>query len=247
MMCKGVSMPKKYTITYRQVTAPITEPVAKFGGQPVWLDTPQWPLSRIHDIPMQFICQIPLYPELFGDQPAQIAYLFMTDSLDVPFDAEFPDAFEPDGGENAVILQPGLVWDGPSQSLAEGPSLYRRHGWGMTADERAFVEFAVDLQLGDDPDASAWDDVDPDDEVRWNTYFDALTEDKIGGTPVPTINSNPQWEIDVVEGGPWRLVLQLNTKGEDVNDPFWLNLASDGVGYVFLSGDGQTAKFLWVR
>jgi hypothetical protein len=33
-------MPKKYTITYREVRSPITTPVTKFGGQPVWLDAP---------------------------------------------------------------------------------------------------------------------------------------------------------------------------------------------------------------
>lgn len=53
-------MPKKYTNTYREVTSPIMEPVTKFGGQPVWIGEPQWPVSRQYGTPMQFICQIAL-------------------------------------------------------------------------------------------------------------------------------------------------------------------------------------------
>jgi hypothetical protein len=113
-------MKKKYTITFHEVQTPITEPVTKFGGQPVWITEAQWPLSRRLGIPMQFICQIKLYPELFGPLEAQMAYIFMTDHIDIdPYWTS-----EPDEGENAVILQPG-AWSGPTLPLTEGPSLYR--------------------------------------------------------------------------------------------------------------------------
>jgi hypothetical protein len=49
-------MPAKCTISYREVSSPNTTPVTKFGGQPVWLDEPSWPVSRVYGDPMQFIC-----------------------------------------------------------------------------------------------------------------------------------------------------------------------------------------------
>ena len=88
-------MPRKYTITYREVTAPITEPVTKFGGQPVWLDEPRWPLSRMYGTPMQFICQIALDPAIFGELPTRMAYLFLTDW---DYESTYPDTFDLSAG-----------------------------------------------------------------------------------------------------------------------------------------------------
>jgi hypothetical protein len=74
--------------------APITEPVSKLGGQPVWLEEPRWPVSRQHGTPMSFIGQFVV--------AGGLAYLFMTDATEY-----VDDAWEWDGGENAVIVQPG--------------------------------------------------------------------------------------------------------------------------------------------
>ncbi|MEU4219600.1 hypothetical protein [Actinoplanes sp. NPDC026623] len=75
------------------VDGPVTEPVLKLGGQPVWLAAPQWPISLEYDEPMTFIGQFPVRGGL--------AYLFMTRADDYA-----PYAAEPEGGENAVIVQP---------------------------------------------------------------------------------------------------------------------------------------------
>src|SRR5690242_11020911 len=115
-------MPRKYTIRYHDAPAPISEPVTKFGGQPVWVAEPQWPLSKMYGTPMQFVCQIAVPAEIIGDGVFRMAYLFMTDW---DGESEFPYTFEPDGGENALIIQPGDLWGKPSLSLREGPSLYR--------------------------------------------------------------------------------------------------------------------------
>lgn len=236
-------MPKKYTIAYREVASPITDPVTKFGGQPVWLEEPQWPVSRMYNSPMQFICQIALEPLLFGNLPTRMAYLFLTDW---DYAGVFPTTFDPDGGENAVILQPGGVWSGPCLSVPEGPSLYcrsRRHGrWEQTP-----CELGVDLHPGDDPDAGTWDDVDPDDKEVWDAYCAALREDKVGGAPVPPTNGEDELAAFITDG--WRLLLQLNAKDNEgrTGDRFFLNLSYDGAGYAFLSPDGRTGKFLWSR
>jgi|GraSoi2013_100cm_1033763.scaffolds.fasta_scaffold13666_3 hypothetical protein len=230
-------MPRKATITYREVTAPITDPVTKFGGQPVWVSQPCWPLSRRYGTPMQFVCQIVLSTELFAGLEGQMAYLFMADD----YEPGVAWTWDPADGENALIIQPGGRWEGPSVPVVEGLSLYRRT-WTDARWAGTPCEFAVDLRTGDDPEARTWDNVDPDDPSAWSAYMAALFEDKLGGTPVPTVN-----EPKFPDAQNWRLLLQLNTKVNDADDPFFLNFASDGVGYAFLSQDGHQGTFLWSR
>lgn len=232
-------MPRKYTIAYREVSSPITDLVTKFGGQPVWVDEPRWPVSRQYGTPMHFICQIALDPTLFGELPTRMAYLFLTDW---DYRGDYPDTFDPERGENALILQPGGSWSGPTRPLYEGPSLYRRF-YRNGRWEQEPCEFAVDLRPGNDSDAGAWTQY-PDDKAAKDAYWAALLEDKVGGTPVPT-PFGPRFGADY-DG--WQFILQLNAKDNaDNGDPFSLNMAYDAVGYAFLSPDGRTGKFLWSR
>ncbi|WP_211588514.1 hypothetical protein [Allorhizocola rhizosphaerae] len=128
---------------YQRAEAPTTEPVTKFGGQPSWLTEPQWPLSASWGTPMRFVCQIALDPELAGDSPARLAYIFVTHA-DHGRDADDfdPDVILPDGGENAVIVQPGGTYDGPTAPLTEGPTLYHKDG--------SPAEYTVELIRSDD-------------------------------------------------------------------------------------------------
>ena len=174
-------MPKKHRIEFHEVSSPITDFVTKFGGQPTWVSEPQWPMSRETGNSMRFICQIKLNNELFSVVTAQMAYLFMTDEDD----DEFVDGtYEPDGGENAVILQPGVT-DIPTKKLSEGPTLYRmiqKPGHDLLQPESC--EFAVHLIVEDDipfvPEDERWKMSDA--EVQAATG--KLDENKIGGTPV---------------------------------------------------------------
>ena len=234
-------MPRKYTIRFRLADEPVRTPVTKFGGQPVWLSEPQWPLSRSLGSPMQFIGQIELFVELFGHNDACMAYIFMTDWNG---ESSFPDTFDPDSGENAVVLQPG-TFTGPTTPLLTGPSLYRRvlPENGLPALEVP-CEFAVELLPGEDPDQFEFPRVDPSDrgawQAAWEPYWRELSEDKIGGTPVSPFHLAP---FPYPEGGPWKLLLQLN---ED-DGRFIINFGTDGIGYALLSQDGHAAKFLWAR
>lgn len=92
------------SIEFREATRQVHEVVTKFGGQPTWIQQPQWPISRETGKPMRFIGQVALDRTIFGSVRGQMAYLFMTD------DDDYVDGtWEPDGGENAVVIQPGRV------------------------------------------------------------------------------------------------------------------------------------------
>ena len=220
-------MPTKQTIHFIEATEPIREPITKFGGQPVWVGEPQWPLSRETGNPMRFIAQIRLsdVPEL--TTTATMAYLFMTEEAD--------DTWEPDGGENGVILQPGQT-SLPTSALSEGPTLYRmvqRSGLELLQEEA--IEFAVDLTTGDDHEFISEDESwEMTDEQRQLTVL-KFGENKLGGTPVFLQGD----EFPFEEGS--QLLLQLDSTGV----PFWINFGDSGVGYAFLNDDGTEAKFLW--
>jgi hypothetical protein len=229
----------KYVMRYHEAPAPIRSLTTKFGGQPVWLEEPCWPLSRMNARPMHFICQIVLDPGFLPETPARMAYLFMTDW---DYESPYPNTFDPDDGENALLLQPGGRWSGPSSPLQEGPSLYRRfHRGGRW--EQSPREVAVELDRGDDPVNGAWQGY-PQEEAARERYWAALSEDKIGGIPVPT----PFERRFGPDFDGWRLLLQLNAKDNaEESDPFFLNVAYDAVVYAFVSLDGRSGKVLWER
>jgi|SRR5581483_6011438 len=213
-------MTKKYSVSFHAATAPITEPITKFGGQPVWITDPEWPVSKQTGNPMQFICQIALYPELFGDVAGKVAYVFMTDDED-----NVDGTWDPDSGENAVIIQPNGT-NVTTTAIATGPTLYRME---EKQDSELLqpipCEFSVEVSPGDDPERGFEDDLDGV----------ALEETKIGGTPIFL------QEEEYPDGEGWQLLLQLDS----ASAPFYVNFGDSGVGYVFISKDGRSGKFLW--
>lgn len=121
-----MSIPR-FNIEFKKTSNPISGCITKFGGQPNWLEESEWPLSKSAKYPMRFICQISL-DQLSLESPYDtgMIYLFMMDSEYAVNGKLFSayDQCDPEGGENAVIIQPGgdnsLV---ETRSLAEGPSL----------------------------------------------------------------------------------------------------------------------------
>jgi uncharacterized protein DUF1963 len=218
---------KKYVLSAEPAPTPIVEPVSKLGGQPVWLAEPTWPLSRATGKPMSFVGQFVLYPEIFGLLEAKMAFIFMYD--DEPY---VDGTWLPDGGENAVILQPG-TWSGPAISIATGPTLYHTSQRPDGAVEQNPVEYALQLVSGEDPDVL------DENEFRardaWDEYCAYLDESKIGGAPA--FLQNPEYPGP----GNWRLLAQLNW---DLFD-YSVNFGDAGVGYAFIDEDGAAAKFLW--
>ncbi len=181
---------------------------------------------------MQFICQIVLVPDLFGGISGRTAYIFMTHHEG---DEWMDGTWEADGGENAVIVQPGMAAV-PTQQIKEGPTLYAMvETPGQNRLRPISIEFAVNLTPTEDPDfveqgqRAKWDD------GHWKRYQAALEGNKIGGTPF--FIQNDEFPRDTSR----KLLLQLDS----ARVPFYINFGDAGVGYAFLSEDGQSGKFLW--
>jgi|SRR5690554_299429 len=92
-------------------------PKTKFGGQPDWLGDSQWPISPELKKPMRFIAQIAL-GDVFPEYNGKMAYIFMTEDEEEYIDG----TWEPDGGENAVIIQPSGNCLAETEALSSGPS-----------------------------------------------------------------------------------------------------------------------------
>jgi hypothetical protein len=225
-------MVKKFSIGFRQAESPITEPVTKFGGQPVWIGEPSWPVSRKSGAPMRFICQVRVDPELFGDAPGRMAYVFMSDWEDGL------ETWDPESGENAVVIQSGPR-DPKARPSPAGPSLFRMVDDPSGARRVAIpCEYAVELFAGEDPEYA-----DEGERRGWaaeanRAYAEAVRGTKLGGTP-----DWLQWP-EYPRGGPWRLLLRIDLPGS-ARTPFQLNFGTAGIGFAFLSEDGATGKFLW--
>jgi len=202
-----------HIIQLKRARAPIREAITKFGGAPVWVGRPQWPVATRTGAAMQFIAQISLEPLGF---PGKMAYLFMEGENGAG------DTWEPDGGANAVIIQPS---DAPLsigvKGRPDGPGLFELKPVPQgNVRQKQNCEFAVllheetDLELEED-----------DEEPR----------NKIGGVP--------KWlqSDETPTDGEWILLLQLNS----AHVPFEIDFGDGGVGYAFLSADGKRGKFLW--
>lgn len=215
-------MVKRASIEFVQAKAPVTEPVTKFGGQPVWLSEPEWPISPTTGRPMQFICQIELFPELFGEPSDRMAYIFMTAAEE---DEYVDGTWDPEGGENAVIIQSkssGTEQNVAAELIADGPTLYTLD---KETEEKTPVEFSVKLAPLEDPGFT--------DNQKGSA--EVLGGNKIGGTPY--FIQNAEFPL----GKNSKLLLQLDSTAI----PFHIDFGDHGIGYAFISADGTEGKFLW--
>lgn len=201
----------KLNLLLQPAQGPIRELVTKFGGQPVWLGEPTWPLDPETDSPMDFVGQIRLEPQIFTNTCETMAYLFVTDAV------YGEDTYDPYSGQSAVLLQPGSPPSVPTTVQAEGPTL--RHLGDEIGDDDlplptdpARCEFGVvtvpgtDPATGDDAQQQRWE-ADP-----WLAYTEMIT----GASGTPTghkVGGEPQF----FRGWPapftpedWRLLLQLD-------------------------------------
>ena len=201
-----------YEIIFKEVT--IEQSKSKFGGQPDWLTRPEWPISNETGKPMRFICQINLSEIGFDNFDAKYAYLFMTD------EKEYVDGtWEPDGGENAIILQPGENKI-RTEKIVDGPSLYKMIE-SPSSSQLVPKDFKSSIELKKTIEKESTDNLD--------------IINKLNGAPV--FLQDEEYPSDE----KWNLLIQLDS----ANVPFYVNFGDAGVGYGFISEDGEKAKFLW--
>ena len=204
-------------LTYVSSGSPITAPVTKLGGQPVWIDEPQWPLSAASGQQLDFVAQIEIDPELFPGAVGRMAYIFIA-----PDYAERPASWKPDSGESAVIVQPSTTAP-PSEvtDAATGPQSYGDFEYEVTLERRideAHIPRDDLVDMGEDAIAA---------------YEERLSGDKIGGTPEFSQNE----EFPSCEAG-YSLLWQVQ------GTPVLNNLGEGGVGYAYLDATGETGRFL---
>jgi hypothetical protein len=221
-------------ITFRLAEAPIAEPATKFGGRPLWLDRPQWPLSRRTGEQMAFLAQVALDPAIFGPCVGKLAYLFAAPTREWALswkEWQSPDRW---GRVMTVIIQPGENRHIETRPLNEGPGLLRRHKGRrrfLWFRERLWLpaEYAVSLTIREDPDELDETLDDPAAAVPHD-----MDDCKVGG--LPTWIQDEEWPYPDSR----RLLLQL-VWGKF---PFHLDLGDAGTLYAFLSRDGRAGKIL---
>jgi len=228
-------MATRKTITFNDAAKPIRKPITKFGGQPVWLEVAQWPLSRELGVPMRFIGQIAIPPEQFPEGGGKVAYIFMTDTDDY-----VDGTWEPNGGENAVIVQPAEDADPPIVEVsadATGPTI-QRYVKALFSKKLKPKDVELSVELSDEyePDFIPDDEKEPHTDKQLQEYWDAIQGNKIGGAPAFI-----QYDEYPDREGSWRLLLQLDSCAV----PFHLNFGDAGIGHVFVDGPVTKARLLW--
>jgi hypothetical protein len=125
----SIDTPVRQDLRFIEASEPIQEPITKFGGQPVWVDAPAWPLSAALGRPMRFLGQIRLPGEA-----VRLGYLFLTEEFDE--DGFGDDTADPSAGENAFFAQPGQPADFYQvASISKGPTFGPDHYVELTPHE----------------------------------------------------------------------------------------------------------------
>ncbi len=225
-------MVQSAAIELSRAEAPIAAPITKFGGQPCWLEKAQWPISRLHGVPMEFIGQVALadVPSLPEDlrNSRRVAYIFMTGS---EAGDEQPSTWESESGENAVILQPG-----GGAAIVETEEI-------SVEDTDLLPECIVRMTLREEPTATDTDPDKPGFTIGPGTDLDiysSMSVNKLGGTPA-FIQAEEYPEI----GGPWRFILQLHDYNQLADGTIFGANFGTGQAYVFVSADGREGRMLW--
>ncbi|HAS42582.1 MAG TPA: hypothetical protein DCS93_19030 [Microscillaceae bacterium] len=227
-----------------ETSSPITEPINKFGGQPVWVNTPHWPLDPATGKQMTFLSQIVLTPELFPDSQGIIVYIFFGEGEPL-----YNEAF-------AVVLQNK---DNVSMNThvevkfiteATGPSLYELE---IIDEERQWV--AKEYQLAQEsiieeeglPLLERYDDAnDLDYDEGYQFSKPELAGNKIGGQPfyIEGLDTPPEY----FTADQWEQLLQLAPTEGFWNNlqpnfyPFKMELGEFGILNVFITKDYKRAE-----
>lgn len=235
-------MPLKSQFQIVETHTEIWEPITKFGGQPVWIAQPHWPLAPETGEQMMFLGQISLNQELFPDSNGTMVYLFFSGESEPLYNEATAIAIQT--SENVYI-------NGDPQiqfvSEATGPAIYELDEDGQAV----YREYGVVLNPIEDEDLIpleeryTMNDLDSDTGFRFTKP--ELAGNKIGGQPlyIEGLSTPPEY----FTSDEWLLLLQLApTQGYWHNlqpnfYPFHLELGEFGILTVFISKDYQQAKY----
>lgn len=190
-----------------------SEIVTKFGGYPCMLAQSEWPRSKSTGKLMKFIGQIVIDNNLFPKAGKKIIYLFITEHTDVD------NTYDPDGGENAVIIKQ------IDYSKISRKTLYQAKGPIFDKEYRPIFTYKEEPSFAE----GDWD------ESQYEEYYNNVDGSKIAGSASFIQRDIPEFDDSL------RLLLQLDSS----ETPFEIDFGGGGVGYVFINEDCTKGKFLW--
>ena len=215
-------MGNRGSINFTESESTIREAVTKFGGQPCWLGTPQWPISRNFDKPMSFIAQVQIPVERTEDSAEKLAYIFMT-AGDIS-----DHTWNPEDGESAVVIQSrdeSFVQAIPVEANATGPTTERSPSFAEAPGTQPdYVEFRVDIDRQEEPDYLSEKELGAITPEQLNEYWTAVQGTKIGGAPAFV-----QREEYPDDSGDWILLLQIDSMAL----PFFVNFGDGGIAHIW--------------
>ncbi|WP_175408534.1 hypothetical protein [Streptomyces sp. TRM64462] len=196
----------------------------RLGGQPHWLEEPQWPVDPYENELAPFMGQFRVPAADGGWNGDRMVYLFA-----IGF-----------SGEHATVVQPGgqVTESFETRAAATGPTDLDRVHVLRVEEEVDFsrVERELEPVEGEDED---------DREERLEELLDRRQQDAEGSIRMDQLGGPdvvPVWlQGDYLPGEGWRLVAQLDS----CRLPFDVNFGDSGVGYLFLSPDGENAEFFF--
>ncbi|MGF1490765.1 MAG: DUF1963 domain-containing protein [Prochloraceae cyanobacterium] len=233
-------MPLKTQFQIVETTTEITSPVTKFGGQPVWIAKPYWPIAFETSEKMMFVGQILLDPELFPESNGTMVYLFIIDECEPLYEEAITTVIQT--SENTYLDNDNFEY----AFEATGPTIYE-------VDENrqvVYKEYKAVLDPIEDEEIISIEEMYRIYELDYDTGFQfskpELAGNKIGGQSLYLdILGDPPEEFDRQK---WLLLLQLAPTQEYWNNlqpnfyPFLLELGEFGILTIFISSDYKQAR-----
>ena len=234
-------MPLRTRFQFIESRTKILEPITKFGGQPVWINRPYWPIEYETDEKMLFLGQIELNRQLFPGSNGEMVYIF------------FGEASEPlsDRSVGIVIQTSESIHtneDDELQFVSEttGPAIYEL---GKN-DRLVYKEYQVLLEALEEEESIPLEKrftiYDYDDESGFQFSKPSLAGNKIGGQPLYIEGlDDPPEEFNSEQ---WLLLLQLAPLQGYWNNsqpnfyPFYMNLGDLCIMTIFISKDYKLTK-----
>lgn len=186
----------------------------KFGGNPDWLDEPEWPICLLTNEQMRFIGQVKIEKEILAKSKAKMAYIFLKDRT--------PEKQEVH--ECVVILQPGDNSSVRTINKSRGPALYRY------VNKTGYLNKLFREEYRQMPAIRPITEAD-----MQNAELQLEPLNKILGSP-EFVTSKNYPDKDTA----WELLLQLNKD----TIPFYLDIADGGIFYCFIDPEGTKARVI---